>query len=268
MKADLHVHSNFSDGVDSVETVIRTAKANGVTHLSFVDHDTTAGLQEAEKFGEMYGISIIPGIEISAYDFKRNRKVHVLGYYYDPEAVHIRRICEPLLQRRQEHSLWQIGRLNESGYDLDKNEIQHTALPSQTIYKQHIMAHLTTASYHSEDYQKLYRKLFKNDGPAAGDIEYIDAREAVEAITKDGGIAVLAHPGQLNSYSVISELVEAGLKGIELYHPDHTEKDYELVRAMAKEHELMMTGGTDYHGDYGMPIKIGSVTSPINSLLV
>ena len=82
MKADLHVHSSYSDGSETVETVMKLAKERGVTQISFVDHDTVKGLPEVIMLGEKYGIEVIPGIEISAYDFKRDRKVHVLGYNY------------------------------------------------------------------------------------------------------------------------------------------------------------------------------------------
>src|SRR5699024_11098693 len=130
MKADLHVHSHYSDGADSVETVVETAKKNGVTHLSLVDHDTVDSLAEAQKWGNVHGVIVIPGIEISAYDFKRNRKVHVLGYDYQPEAIHIRSICDPLLERRHEHSLWQVKQIKSLGYDLKEEKISKTAAPS------------------------------------------------------------------------------------------------------------------------------------------
>jgi len=267
MKADLHVHSHFSDGADSVRKVMEKAKGNGVTHLSFVDHDTVAGLEVVKQLGKVYGISIIPGIEISAYDFKRKRKVHILGYDYNPEAVHIQHVCQPVLQKRQEHSLWQISQINKLGYELNESEIMKTASLGKTIYKQHIMRHLTNADFNSREYKELYQMLFKNDGIASGDIKYANAFEAVEAIVADGGLAVVAHPGQLDSYSIIPELVEAGLGGIERNHLDHTEKDHEKVEALAKEYDLVMTGGTDYHGSFGATVEIGALTSPINDLL-
>ena len=88
------------------------------------------------------------------------------------------------------------------------------------------MQHLTEAVYTSSEYKQLYKSLFKGEGVAAGDIEYIDAFDAVQAIMADGGIAVVAHPGQLNSYDLIPELVEIGLNGIERNHLDHTSEDH------------------------------------------
>ena len=267
IKADLHVHSSYSDGFDSVQDVLRKAKENGLTHISFVDHDTTDGLEEITSLAELYGITVIPGIEISAYDFKRNRKVHILGYNYHPEAKHIRAICDPILQKRQQHSLWQIKQIRSIGYELDHERIIKQALPSKTIYKQHIMKELIKAPYDAREYKQLYQKLFKNTGVASGDIVYADAFEAVEAIVADGGLAVVAHPGQLDSYSIIPELVEVGLGGIERNHPDHSTVDYQMVEAHARKYGLVMTGGTDYHGAFGASIEIGEITSPRNQLL-
>lgn len=266
MKADLHVHSTYSDGSDSIEKVMCEAQLNGVTHLSFVDHDTTVGLLEAQRLGKQYGIEVIPGIEISAYDFKRDLKVHILGYNYQPDARHIKQLCDPLLKRRHAHTLWQIEQIRQAGYSLDVTAITEAAKPSETVYKQHVMQQLTSASFSSAAYQSLYKKLFKGDGPAAGDIEYVDAFDAVRAVVADGGIAVVAHPGQLDSYDLIPELVEVGLGGIERHHMDHDAQDVLKVESLANRYQLVMTGGTDYHGSFGTRIQVGNITSPINPL--
>ncbi|WP_080876064.1 PHP domain-containing protein [Oceanobacillus timonensis] len=270
MKADLHVHSTYSDGSDHVETVLEQAVKHGVKQISFVDHDSVAGLAEKQALGKSYGIEVIPGIEISAYDLKRNRKVHVLGYNYYPEAKHTESLCKTVRDRRQAHTLWQIDQLNKHGYQIDPQAVIKAAHPSETIYKQHVMQQITSAAYDSKSYQALYHNIFKGGGPAAGDIEYVDAFLAVEAIVADGGVAVVAHPGQLHSYEMISELVEAGLGGIERNHPDHTAKDHKQVEELAEKYGLIMTGGTDYHGDFGMQIEVGSITSPsfLNQVLI
>lgn len=266
MKADLHVHSTYSDGSKAIHEVLHEAKLNKVTHISFVDHDTTAGLQAAQALGKHYRVTVIPGIEISAYDYKRNRKVHILGYNYDPEAAHIERLCTPLLKQRHNHTLRQIDQIIRAGYLLDIPLMLEVAKPSHTLYKQHIMQQLTSAPYISDEYQTLYRKLFKNGGVAAGDIKYIDAFDAVKAIVRDSGIAVVAHPGQLDSFDLIPELVEVGLGGIERNHIDHDKTDIAKVEALAEHYQLIMTGGTDFHGLFGTPISVGNITSPANQL--
>ncbi|ARJ40428.1 phosphatase [Sporosarcina ureae] len=264
MKADLHVHSHYSDGSDSVSTVFQKAVQAGLTHISFVDHDTVAGWEEIRTASKEFGIMALPGVEISAYDFRRQRKVHVLGYNYDSDAVHIQSICQPLLERRHAHSLWQIEQIIKAGYLLDKDRILESAKSSGTIYKQHIMKELTEDPFTSVAYQQLYKELFKGQGIASGDIEYIDVYDAVEAIKADSGLAVIAHPGQLDSYDLIPELVEAGLDGIERHHFDHTAEDRRRVEELAEQYHLLMTGGSDFHGAFGKEIEVGDIVSPSN----
>lgn len=256
MRLDLHVHSNHSDGADSVETVIEKAQAAGVEALSFVDHDITGVYEAALPAAEKAGISLVPGIEISAYDFKRDRKVHVLGYNYDLEAPHIKTLTEPLLERRHAHSLGQIGHINAAGCKVDADAVAEIAAPSHVIYKQHIMRYLTDNHHQSEAYQHLYKSLFKDGGPAAGDIEYIDALDALRAIRQDGGLTVIAHPGQLDSYDLVEEHIDH-IDGLELLHPDHGSSDVDRIMQLADLHGLMLTGGSDYHGSYGATVEIG-----------
>ncbi|SHN33512.1 PHP domain-containing protein [Gracilibacillus kekensis] len=262
MKADLHVHSYYSDGSDSVEKIMQKASQNKLTHISFVDHDTVDGWSEKQSVGQKLDIQVIPGIEISAYDFKRHRKVHILGYQFKPEAPNIKSLCNPLLQRRQHNSLWQMEQIRGLGYELDTETITKKVHPSPAIYKQHIMKQLTEASYTTKEYKQLYKLLFKGNGIAARDIEYVDVFDAVQAIVADGGVAVLAHPGQLNSYELAPELADAGLKGIELIHPDHTKEDHQRIKELSTKHNLILTGGTDYHGTNGIDIQIGDLISP------
>ncbi len=124
------------------------------------------------------------------------------------------------------------------------------------------MKQLTEASFTSREYINLYKMLFKGNGIAAKDIEYVDVFDAVQAIVADGGLAVVAHPGQLDSYELIPELIEVGLGGIELIHPDHNEEDHRRIKELSSKYNLILTGGTDYHGTFGTDIKIGDLVSP------
>ncbi|MDR1183475.1 MAG: PHP domain-containing protein, partial [Coriobacteriales bacterium] len=126
-----------------------------------------------------------------------------------------------------------------------------------SLYKQHVMAALTEHPYGSDVYAELYHRLFKQGGICARDIPYVDAREAVEAVRQDGGIAVLAHPGQQGVYDLVPSLVDAGLEGIEKYHPAHNEGDWRRVDQLAQAFDLIRTGGSDYHGAYGVKVSPG-----------
>lgn len=257
MRSDLHVHSHYSDGSDTVTEVLDKAKEAKIDYISFVDHDTVDTYAEAKVEGDKRGIHVIPGIEISAYDFKRQRKVHILGYNYNEKATNIKAICDDLLDRRNRKTEAQLKTIIGAGYAINWGKLNRAVNSKKTMYKQHIMEALTEAPYESARYQSLYKLLFKGKGICAGDIEYIDVHLAVKAIKADEGIAVIAHPGQLDSYELIPELLRYGLDGIEVYHPDHTEEDIEKSKKIAETEQLLELGGSDYHGRFWIEQKLG-----------
>lgn len=257
-RADLHVHTVLSDGSETIEEVLSEASAAGLTHIALTNHDTTVGLRSAVRAGRAVGIRVIGGIEVSAYDFERDRKVHVLGLGLEEGALSLRRLCAPLIERREACSRWQLERLLEAGYRIDLDKVERLASASTCLYKQHVMAGMTDSPAWSPGWQRLYRLLFKDGGVASRDFEYVDARDAVRAIVRDGGLAVLAHPGQTDSYALVPSLVEAGLSGIELSHPDHSEADHDRCFNLAERYGLFCTGGSDYHGVFGRSPRIGA----------
>lgn len=257
MIEDLHVHTTVSDGSDTFEQVLIQARERGVVRVAFTNHDTTAGLSEAVVLGERLGVQVVGGIEVSAYDFGRGRKVHVLGLGLEEDAPALAALCGPVLERRNANSLWQLDRLVEAGYAIDAERALALATASTCLYKQHLMAALTDEPYPSAAYRSLYRSLFKNGGICDRDIAYVDARDAVAAIVEDGGLAVLAHPGQLDSYDFVPELAACGLGGIERFHPDHGSADHARCTQLAGEYGLVCTGGSDYHGRFGSVPHVG-----------
>lgn len=262
MRMDAHIHSNYSDGSDSVQEIMKKAKEKGLTHVSLVEHDTIESFPQAKRAAAAEHLTAVPGVELSAYDFTRNRKVHILGYGYKENPSFIQTLGKIVLGRRQRFSLRQIRQLQESGYAIQVKDVLKTAEKGGVIYKQHIMQQLTDAPYGSSAYKALYQELFKNKGICSGDILYPDAAESVRAIKKDGGYAVLAHPGLYDSYAILPELVQNGLDGIERNHPEHTLEERERIDGLAKRFGLFRTGGTDYHGCYGDPVGIGEWTAP------
>ncbi|MGL4849540.1 MAG: PHP domain-containing protein [Clostridium sp.] len=259
MKIDMHVHSNISDGKDSIIEILNKAKELEIQKIALTNHDTIEGLDQAINLGEEVGVSVIKGVEISAYDFRRKRKVHILGYKFN-EGKNIEKLCKPILEKRNENSLWQLERLIELGYKVDKEKILKDR---KVLYKQHILEELIRQGYTSEIYGSVYRNVFKNGGPLDRDIEYVDALDAVKAIKEDGGIAVLAHPAELDSFRIIGELVSVGLDGIEINHPSQKNWDKERVRIFRDEYGLILTGGSDYHGAFGKS-RLGSCLCPEN----
>lgn len=262
MKADFHIHTDISDGYNNLEEIITMAIENNLTHIAITNHDTVEGLEEAIKLGRKEGVKIIPGIEISAFNFEKNKKVHILGFNFDIKAKNIKKLCNSILERRNNNSIVQINRLVMNNYNLSIKNILLKAIRSGVIYKQHILDELVDKGYTENIYGDLYRELFKNGGICDIDIVYPDAVEAVKAIKADGGIAILAHPGQLDSYDIIHKLSEAGLDGLELNHEDHDDEDLKKIKSYGEKYNFILTGGSDFHGKYGTKIKLGEITSP------
>jgi len=260
---DLHVHTKISDNSLSTSEVIRLAKEKGLTHLAITDHDTTKGLPEAINLAQEIGIGIVPGIELSAYDFRRNKRVHILGLYIEPGHPSLDQLCTPLLQSRYQAAQVMVQRIISAGYDISWEDVQN--YKGETgIFKQHIMHVLLDKGYCESIYCDLYKKLFQrgntseSQGIAYIQLEYIDVQAAIRAVRKAGGIAVLAHPGQLNNFDGIDEWVELGLAGIEVFHPTHNEDHRQTSLRYAQKHNLIMTGGSDFHGFYGeKPVELG-----------
>ncbi|MBO0453494.1 PHP domain-containing protein [Candidatus Enterococcus murrayae] len=250
MKADLHVHSCYSDGTLTPGELVSLAVKNKISDIAVVDHDTFAGISELKEVFSQAPVNYIEGIEISAFDFKRNRKVHILGYAVQ-DPVYIEELCTPLLERRTANTLKQVKKIQSVGYEIELEEVIKKAQNATAVYKQHVMAVLIDKGYETTIYGPLYQALFKNNGVAEMDIEYIDVFKAIEAVKLGGGLAVVAHPGQLDSYDLIEELVSFGLDGIEKYHPDHNLKDQRRVQQLLDKYQLKCFGGSDFHGAYG-----------------
>jgi predicted metal-dependent phosphoesterase TrpH len=258
--ADLHTHTTASDGSECRAEVARKAAEQGITHLAFTDHDMLVKSERCQDAAARHGVIGIRGIEISAWDPIGGRKAHILGYgFADKDASAIEQLCAPIRAARHTSALVQMERLESYGYVLDRTLISQLTDDSACIFKQHLMAALTSASFESSEYQKLYRQLFKGEGICAQEhISYPDAREAVAAIRQAGGLAVLAHPGEFDNYAFVSYLVDVGLAGIEKYHPRHTRRDEEKVEQLAGAYSLIRTGGSDYHGSFGAPASPGA----------
>ena len=255
MRVDLHVHTNISDSSLSTEGTILLAKSLGLTHLAITNHDTIYGLKDAIQFGEENGIDVIPGIEISAYDFKEKIKVHILGYDFNLEAPHIKALVDKTNQYRDQNTKWQVKQLIAAGYNITMEEVAQKAKESTAFYKQHIFDVLTHKGYTREE----LKPLFKKGGICDRVITYVDATEAVKAIKADGGIAVIAHPGQSKAYEVIPDLVKVGFDGIEKFHPDHDESDYAIIEQLANQYQLIVTTGSDFHSTYGPNRPFGTL---------
>ena len=248
MKADLHVHSVQSDGSLTRREILLRAQALGITHLAFTEHDDTRFAAAAQALGRSFGVTVLPAVEISAFDEALGRRAHILGYLYTRTAA-IEAVCAPVLRRRHENCLRQLAVLAQHGYRITPDDVLPYA-QGGTLYKQHLLQYLVDSGQSEALFGEVYRRFFAPGGLCAHRIDYPDARAAVAAIRADGGYAVLAHPGQQQNFALVPALAAAGLSGIELNHPSNSEEDRRRVRALCAQHGLFCTGGSDFHGAY------------------
>lgn len=263
---DLHVHSAFSDGSQTVSELIAEARERGLAGIAVVDHDSLRQLSSVREEARAAGFSVLAGVEVSCIDAASGRKVHILVYGLEatPDGSGpLERIVDETLALRCANSLWQAWTLERAGIApcgrpvtvADVLEVSHA---STGVYKQHIMQALTGLCYRDAEYQRIYRQLFKNGGIVERDIPlYPEVAEVVRAAREQGGIPALAHPQQMNSWDAVPALAAAGLMGIEAFHPDNDDAASARCFELARRFGLICTGGSDYHGRYGAPVCVG-----------
>lgn len=267
MAADLHCHTQASDGSSTAEELVQMAKIRGLTAIAVTDHDTFAGVKNAVSCGKRYGVSVVPGAEFSAVDSETGRKAHILCYRCtSPELL------EPLCRRTQQARQKAGEAMLEKAmavYPFPAELALKFAQNSTSLFKQHIMRALVEAGYSSGIYSPVFNELFSStNGKAYEPITYPEVHDVLELIHRAGGIAVLAHPGEYDSYGLLGRLAAShSLEGVEVWHPRNHPGDDRRLSQFARENGLLMTGGTDFHGLYTkIPHPIGSFTAPDNQL--
>lgn len=257
LRADLHIHTHYSDSSRSIEEVFSLAKKKDLDLISVTDHDRYDHWPKIKEMSEKAGVACVIGVEISAMDRCTGKKVHVLGYGFRPEAGSIRSLVEETLEKRRKRSLEQMEILTAAGFAVDEERVRELSAYSGVIYKQHIMQMLIEKHIADDIYGSFYREYFKGEGICSKDIEYVDWRDAVEAVHQDGGLAVLAHPGESRLMGELSKYLSGGIDAIERNHPSHTVGDREFLDTWS----IPTTGGSDDHGIYGTVGHVGEYLS-------
>lgn len=267
MVCDLHCHSKISDGSMGIEELLAMAKRRGLSAVSITDHDAVAGATRACIIGKRLGLEVIHGVEMSAYDYTRNRKVHILGYMCD-SPDRLEGMCLRTNNSRRAAAKEMMTKVLRY-YPIVPETITRHAAGSTNVFKQHIMHALIETGYADSFYGDVFRKLFSaNGGCAYTPVTYPDVREVIELIHSAGGLVVLAHPYIYDTVDLMKELTDEGLlDGIEVWHPSNTEERIATLKEFAQAHNLLMTGGTDFHGQYTEPSRpLGSCGAPANTV--
>lgn len=261
---DLHVHSNISDGSFTPSEVTELAVKAGLSAYALTDHDCTAGYKEAagaaEKIIKETGISIevIPAVEISAgYN---NRDIHILGLYIDPDNENLNNALALTRERRFKRNQKMIKKFNENGINISHEELTF-GNPNTIITRGHFSRLLIEKGYASNR-EECFEKYLNPDTKYFVQREYISIGETVTLIKKAGGIPFLAHPllYKLNDSeleSLVTDFKTCGGMGLEAIYSSNTAEDEIHLKNLAAEHNLLISGGTDFHGASKPDLRIG-----------
>lgn len=260
--ADLHTHTNASDGVNSPGENVRLAKEAGLAAVAITDHDTLAGIPEAMEAGERYGIIVVPGVEISTV--ADGKDIHVLGYYIQTDDDQLQQRLEQLRRVRDSRNELMLAKLRELGLEITLEEVlEHrnkVRSSDETVGRPHIADVLIKKGYVSS-LAEAFDKYLGTNGAAYVNPPRIRPETGIEWIHDAKGMAILAHPGLYQNDKLVEHLIGCGLDGIEVYHSDHTPEDEAGYRALAGRHGLIVTAGSDYHGSRAGQVFHGPVGS-------
>ena len=263
MAADLHCHTKLSDGSVGIEDLIVIASKSGIDTIAITDHDCIAGTVRGQVIGKRYGVTVIPGVELSAFDVEAGKSVHILSYLADaPDRLEA--ICRRTSVARKRAG--QIMMLKVAArFPITSEFIISHASGSTNLFKQHIMHALMDAGYTDELFGDLFHALFSPDSASniLAPTKYPTIQEVLDEIHGAGGIAVLAHPGKFDNFEEIEKYVEMGLDGVEVWSPFNTEEQTQQLIALCKKKKLLLTGGSNFHGTYGeKTVTLGSHPTP------
>lgn len=256
---DLHVHSIFSDGTNTPQELIQMAEERSLRGLALTDHDTVGGIPDFLAAAENSAVEPVPGIEFSAECDQGT--MHVLGYYIDHTCPVVLDKIEKVRKGREERNLEILKRLNKLGYVVLWSDVKRHA-GVDVVGRPHFAAALVERG-HVANKKKAFDLLLAKGRPAYQERYRYSAQECIDLIRKAGGVAVLAHPATIGLpddelKSLICDLKEGGLVGIEAYYAEHHPENIKKYSAWAKELGLICTGGTDFHGKMTPDLKLGS----------
>jgi predicted metal-dependent phosphoesterase TrpH len=264
-RVDLHLHSTASDGRYSPAELVRKAAAEGLSVIALTDHDTVGGIEAAlEAAREFPGLRLIPGIEIST-DAPAG-EVHILGYFIDHKDANFQAALEKMRNSRRERARQIVTRLEEIGCPVDWERVCEIA-GGGTIGRPHIAQALLERG-HIESFREAFDKYISRDGPAYVEREKVTPAGAVEMVIEARGLPVLAHPLTMPEPEEMAiNLKKVGMIGIEAYYASYPVEDVERLVDIAERHNLIATGGTDFHGiDSNAEMLIGGVDIPEKSV--
>ena len=257
---DLHTHTTASDGTYSPTELVAEAAQRGVRVLAITDHDSTDGLPEAMAAAEAHRpLEILPGIEINC-DIE-GAEIHVLGYLMDWQAEWFQDFCREQRRERRERVHRMVERLAILGMPIDADEV-FAVVKEGSAGRPHVAQAMVARGY-VKTVREAFDKYLGTGRPAHVPRKKLPPADAVRLIRRAGGVPVFAHPGLANRDELIPELVAAGLMGIECYYTEHSAAQRGAYVQMCRDHDLVATGGSDFHGPKVRAATLGSPAVPL-----
>ncbi len=260
---DLHIHSTASDGSFPPLEILRMAREQGIEAISLTDHDTIEGVRDILSHIQPSSVEFITGVEISCDPppaFSHLGSIHLLGYGFSPYDRQLHHLLVQAQESRKQRNPKIINRLKRMGIDISLEQVQERF--GGRMGRPHIAEYLKDTGV-VDTFEQAFDKYLGKGRPAHVEKFKVSCQKAVKIILDAGGVPVLAHPGLLDFSSpgqmenFVNTLVSFGLQGIEVYHTDNDETVRLLLKKIAGKHKLLITGGSDFHGDFTPEVKLG-----------
>lgn len=259
-RVDLHAHTTYSDGVLSPESLVARAVEKRLAALAVTDHDTVEAIPRARAAAGS-SLELVPGIEMStAFE---GADIHILGYYLNPEYAPLRERLQGFQAERHARALAIVDRLRELGVAVDLEVVLELAGPG-VVGRPHVAEAMVRAGLVS-DFDEAFERYLGAQAPAYVPRPAFSPGEAIALIHAADGVSVLAHAGSQMPDGVIERLHAVGLRGIEVWHPQHGGATVRRYQALAQRLGLLMTGGSDFHGEH-RSVDLGELPVPITVL--
>jgi len=257
---DLHTHTIASDGMLTPRELVAEAARRGVRVLAVTDHDSTDGLAEAMETARRYPpLTIVPGIEINC-DVE-GAEIHILGYYMDYEAAWFQDFCRAQREERRARVHRTAERLAALGMPIDVERV-FALVQEGSAGRPHVARVMVERGY-VKSVREAFDKYLAAGKPAHVPRKKLTPEGAVRLLRKAGGVPVFAHPGLAGRDELIPSLVAAGLMGIECYYSEHSPAQRGAYLDLCREHGLIATGGSDFHGPQVRAAMLGNPTVPL-----
>lgn len=243
-RADLHAHTTYSDGALSPYELIQKAHQSGITTLAITDHDNVGALEEATEWGQRVGVTVVPGLELSAS--LGGKDIHILAYFFDPSNRRLLDYLTLFRGERLKRAERIVKKLNQINVPLKLDSVMEKAGVG-SVGRPHIANALLeeglVGSFH-----EAFEKFIGTGGPAYESKFQLNPEEAFRLVSSAGGLSFLAHPGHYFVEQELLELMKCGLDGIEVIHPSHSPAQQDFYRGIVNQYFLLESGGSDYHG--------------------